>query len=115
MPTFLLDENVHKPDTIIDRCAVMGVAVLRVHQLGLNRTDDAIIFEYILQTGYVFVTANIKDFRPQAIEWEQRGNRFPGAIWLQRNKCRSVEAIIHKIVEVAESYEDDPVKEWWLD
>lgn len=115
MPTFLLDENVHKPDTIIERCARVGITVLRVHQLGLNQTDDPVIFQYVLEAGYVFVTGNIRDFRAQAMEWMREGKPFPGAIWLQPNKYRNVEAIIQKIVEVAALYEGDLVKEWWLD
>ena len=51
MPVFLLDENVHKPDTIIDHCAKAGVQVLRVHQLDLNRTEDPIIFEEAWRQG----------------------------------------------------------------
>jgi predicted nuclease of predicted toxin-antitoxin system len=115
MPVFLLDENVHKPDTIIDRCAQVGVEVLRVHQLSLNQADDPLIFEHALAAGYVLVTGNLKDFRPLVARWIERGNDFPGAIWLQTNKYRDVEAIIRKIIEVAEVYDKDLVKEWWLD
>lgn len=115
MPVFLLDENVHKPDKIIDRCAQSGVTVLRVHQLGLNRTEDPLIFEHALAAGYVMVTGNLHDFRPLIAGWVERGNDFPGAIWLQTNKYRNVEAIIRKIIEVAAVYDEDLVKEWWLD
>jgi len=115
IPVFLLDENVHRPDYIIERCALHEIRVLRVHQLGLNDTDDPIIFQRALEEGYVFVTGNIKDFRAQAIEWMAEGNDFAGAIWLQFNKYRNVEAIIQKIIEVAGIYENDPVREWWLD
>ena len=115
MPVFLLDENVHKPDTIIDRCAKAGVQVLRVHQLDLNRTEDPIIFEEALAEGYVVVTGNLRDFRPLVARWVEQGNDFPGAVWLQTNRYRDVEAIIRKIIEVAASYDDDLVKEWWLD
>lgn len=115
MPIFLLDENVHKPDTIIERCRLEGIEVLRVHQLGLNQTDDPIIFQCVLENGYVFITGNIKDFRADAIRWVQEGHDFPGAIWLQPEKYRNVEGIIRKIIEVAAAYESDVVKEWWLD
>ncbi|MBN1429865.1 MAG: DUF5615 family PIN-like protein [Anaerolineae bacterium] len=115
MPTFLLDENVHKPDNIIERCKKEGIEVLRVHQLRLNQTDDPVIFQYVLENGYVFVTGNIKDFRADAIRWAQEGHDFPGAIWLQPEKYRNVEGIIRKIIEVAAVYESDVVKEWWLD
>jgi predicted nuclease of predicted toxin-antitoxin system len=115
MPAFLLDENVHSPDYIIERCAKEGIEVARVHQFGLDETDDPIIFQYALEEGYIFVTANIRDFRAQAIEWMEQGNNFAGAIWLQWNKYRNVEDIIRKIIEVARTYENDVLKEWWLD
>jgi hypothetical protein len=115
MPVYLLDENVHWPDTIIERCAQAGIKVLRVHQLELNQTDDPVIFQHVLEAGYVFVTGNIKDFREQAILWMEEGNNFAGAIWLQRNKYRNLEGIIRKIIEVDSRYEDDLIKEWWLD
>ncbi len=115
MPIFLLDENVHKPNTIIERCAQARVEVLRVHQLELNQTDDSLIFEHALAAGYVMVTGNLKDFRPLVARWLEQGYEFPGAIWLQTNKYRDVEAIIRKIIEVAKIYDEDLVKEWWLD
>ena len=115
MPVFLLDENVHHPDTIIQRCDQKGVEVVRVHQLGLDQTDDDIIFGHALEAGYVMVTGNLKDFRPLVTQHIAEGMDFPGAIWLQSTKYRDVEAIIHKIIEVAEIYDDDLIKEWWLD
>ena len=115
MPIFLLDENVHKPDTIIERCMASGIEVLRVHQLGLNQTDDAIIFQHVLDRGYVLVTANVKDFRAFAIQRIEAGQDFAGAIWLPPNKQRNVEGIIRKIKDVAAVYDSDVVKEWWLD
>lgn len=115
MPTFLLDENVHHPDYVIKRCAEKGISVLRVHQLGLNQTDDAIIFRYALEAGHIVVTGNIRDFRSQTIVWLKEGKEYPGALWLQPEKYRNVEAIIRKIIEISQSYETDPAREWWLD
>src|SRR5689334_7424402 len=106
MPIFLLDENVHKPDKIIMRCAEKGIEVLRVHQLRLNQTDDPIIFDYALQEGLVFVTGNVQDFRGQANKWIQEGKPYAGAIWLQDEKYRNVEGIIRKIIEVATIYDE---------
>jgi predicted nuclease of predicted toxin-antitoxin system len=114
MPVFLLDENVHKPDKIIERCAEQGIEVFRVHQFGLNRTDDPIILDYALEHDLVFVTANIKDFREQTIEWMQESTKFAGVIFLQGEKHRNVEGIIRKIIEVAAVYETAQYREWWL-
>jgi predicted nuclease of predicted toxin-antitoxin system len=114
MPVFLLDENVHHPDHIIERCAAVGIEVLRVHQLGLDRTDDMIIYDVALREGYVLVTGNVEDFREQAISHMQKGKPFPGVILLQFNRYRNVEAIIRRIKEVAANYDDDQTREWWL-
>jgi predicted nuclease of predicted toxin-antitoxin system len=114
MPVFLLDENVNKPDYIIQRCAEKGLEVLRVHQLGLEQTDDEWIFEYALQVGYVVVTANVEHFRVLLTRWMEEGNPFPGVIFLQWTKQRNVEAIIRKIMQVAVLYEQQSYKEWWL-
>jgi hypothetical protein len=60
------------------------------------------------------VTGNLKDFRPLVARCVEQGNDFPGAVWLQINRYRDVEAIIRKIIEVAAIYDDDLVKKWWL-
>lgn len=114
MPVFLLDENVHHPEYIIERCVAVGIEVLRVHQLGLDNTDDMIIYEVALEAEYILVTGNVEDFREQAIKRIQTGKPFPGVILLQSNRYRNVEAIISRIKEVAANYDNDQTREWWL-
>ena len=114
MPTFLLDENVHSPDEIISRCEATGIRVIRVHQVELNRTDDDLIFWYAMERGYVIVTGNIRDFRPEQKKWIEAGNEFPGVIYLSTVHYRSVEQIIGRIIEVAQAYEETELREWWV-
>jgi predicted nuclease of predicted toxin-antitoxin system len=114
MPVFLLDENVHRPDYIIRRCAEVRIEVLRVHELGMDNTDDGIILETAIQAEYVLVTGDIKGFRKHTLRRMQERKPFSGVILLQRTKYRNVEAIIRKIQEVAANYDNDQTREWWL-
>jgi len=114
MPIYLLDENVNKPDAIITRCAALGIKVIRVHQIGLNDTEDAVIFRYALQRGYVVVTGNIRDFRPEQQRWLAAGHPFPGAIYLSSTHYRNIEAIIRQIITVEQQYQMTDLREWWV-
>lgn len=114
MPTYLLDENVSKPDTIISRCAIEGIEVIRVHQIGLDQTDDANIFRYAMARGYIIVTGNIRDFRPEQKKWIEEGNVSPGAIYLSTVHHRNVEDIVRKIIEVETMYDETDLCEWWV-
>ena len=114
MPIYLLDENVKKPDVIIVRCESEGVVVIRVHQIGLNDTEDTEIFRYALEQGYIVVTGNIRDFRPQQKAWIEAGNEFPGVIYLSTVHYRNVEEIIRKILEVEQTYNSTDLREWWV-
>jgi hypothetical protein len=112
MPTFLLDENIHEPDYIIERCAEFDIEVVRVHQLDLDNTEDEVIFEFAMNAGYIIVTANVRDFRPLQTAWIEAEKVFPGVIYVSRNKYRNPDLIIQRIVEV----ESDPIEgsEWWV-
>lgn len=114
MPAFLLDENVNNPNEIISRCKTVGIDVIRVHQVDLNRTDDGLIFQYAMEWDYVIVTGNIRDFRPEQKKWIEAGNEFPGAIYLSSVHYRSVEQIVDRIIIVAQEYEQTELREWWV-
>jgi predicted nuclease of predicted toxin-antitoxin system len=114
MPTYLLDENVHKPDVIIARCGAEGIEVIRVHQIGLNQTQDPAIFHYAMEQGYIVVTGNVQDFRPEQKAWIEAGNEFPGVIYLSWVHYRNVEAIIRQIIEVEGEYYNTELREWWV-
>jgi predicted nuclease of predicted toxin-antitoxin system len=114
MPIFLLDENVSNPETIISRCGIERIEVIRVHQIGLDQTDDVDIFQYAMARGYIVVTGNIRDFRPEQMKWIEEGNAFPGAIYLSTVHYRNVEEIIRKIIEVEETYNQTDLREWWV-
>jgi predicted nuclease of predicted toxin-antitoxin system len=114
MPTYLLDENVHKPDTIVARCAAVEIDVIRVHQIDLDQTDDHEIFRYAMDHGFIVVTGNIRDFRPNQKWWIDQGNEFPGVIYLSTVHYRNVEAIVLKIIEVEENYHHTDLREWWV-
>ncbi len=114
MPIFLLDENVSNPDAIVSRCGVEGIEVIRVHQVGLDQTDDVDIFRYAMVRGYIVVTGNIRDFRPEQKKWIEEGNAFPGAIYLSTVHYRNVEDIIRKIIEVEKTYDETDLREWWV-
>ena len=114
MPVYLLDENVHKPDKIISRCAAEGIEVIRVHQVELNRTDDPEIFRYAMENGFVVVTGNIRDFSPEQKRWIEEGNEFPGVIYLSTVHYRNVEDIIRKIIEVEQVYGETELRQWWV-
>lgn len=114
MPTYLLDENVHKPDTIIARCEAEGIEVIRVHQIDLNEAEDPEIFRCAMEQGYIVVTGNIRDFRPAQKVWLEAGNEFPGVIYLSTVHYRNVEDIIRKIIEVEAEYQNTDLREWWV-
>lgn len=114
MPTYLLDENVNKPDTIIARCEAEGIKVIRVHQIGLNQTDDPEIFRYAIAQGHIVITGNIRDFRPEQAAWLETGNEFPGVIYLSTVHYRNVEDIIRTIIQVEAEYDTTDLREWWV-
>jgi predicted nuclease of predicted toxin-antitoxin system len=114
MPTYLLDENVTRPDKIIGRCEAEGIEVIRVHQIGLNETDDPEIFRYAMEQGYIVITGNIRDFRPEQKTWLEGGNEFPGVIYLSTVHYRNVEDIIRMIIAVEAEYATTDLREWWV-
>jgi predicted nuclease of predicted toxin-antitoxin system len=114
MPIFLLDENVHKPDDIIARCEAQGIEVIRVHQINLNQTKDLVIFRYAIEQGYIVVTGNVRDFRPEQTAWLEAGNEFPGVIYLSWVHYRNVENIIRMIIKVEGEYNNTDLREWWV-
>ena len=113
MPVFLLDENVNRSAYIVERCAEMGIQVLRVHDLDLLNTDDEVIFEVAAVNEYILVTANIKHFRQAALALMAQGE-YPGAVWLPSKRYRNIEAIISRIIDVAMRYDEFEVREWWV-
>ena len=112
MPTYLLDENVNRPDYIIERCRNLDIEVLRVHQLELDQTEDGIIFQTAIEQGYIVVTGNMQDFHPLQTEWLNKGHEFPGVSYLSANAYRNADQIAEKIIEVEQNYQ--PNGEWWV-
>ncbi|MBN1121602.1 MAG: DUF5615 family PIN-like protein [Anaerolineae bacterium] len=113
MVAYLLDENVNESGRVKAHCTELGIEIYRVHDFGLLRTEDRIIFQFAQEHGYVIVTGNIYEFRSFQNEVNRRGELFLGAIYIPPQLQKNTELIIRRIVEV-ETEEYYLGGEWWV-
>jgi hypothetical protein len=113
MAAYLLDENVNESGRVKIRCMESGIEVNRVHDFGLLKTEDRIIFQFAQEHRYVIVTGNIYEFRSFQNEVNRRGELLPGAIYIPPQLQKNTELIIRRIVE-GETEEYYFGGEWWI-
>lgn len=84
---FLFDEHVNAQ--AMKKLQERGVDVVHVGDVGLLKTDDAVIFDWARREARIIITRNYQDFAPLASEAGRRQMIFPGILFLAQSLSQS--------------------------
>jgi predicted nuclease of predicted toxin-antitoxin system len=67
-----------------------GLDVVTAYEVGLERTDDAVLLEWAARESRVVVTANKLDFLRLSLEWAEAGRSHAGIVIRYPNQAPEV-------------------------